>query len=58
MKEDIFEIWYKDIDPDTGNITKQMLLGISFTKNYAKSICQAMNEYDYEPNREYYIIEK
>jgi hypothetical protein len=54
MKEQ-YEIWYKDIDSDTGNIIKDIYLATTYNRNIANNICRALEQYEYEPNREFYI---
>jgi hypothetical protein len=57
MNESI-EIRYSVIDPDNGNIIKDQIVAIAFNKYDANMIIQALTEYDYEPNREYYTKSK
>jgi hypothetical protein len=52
-----FEVYFVDIDPDSGDITQEIVVAEALNEDYAKSITDHlgradMNSYD-DPNREY-----
>lgn len=51
-----WEIRFKDIDPDTGDISQDLPVAITTKEEYANTIMHALNRYSYEPNREYYVM--
>lgn len=51
-----WEIRFKDIDPDTGDVINDLPMSISLDEQSAGSIVSALNLVDEEPNRRYYMI--
>lgn len=53
-----YEIHFKDIDPDTGNITQTDMLAIAYHFSNANWIKFALENVSGEPNRVFYIVEQ
>jgi len=53
-----YEIRARDIDPDTGDVSKDWPLAIAMKKEAAYLIVHAMNTTDDEPNRMYYALHR
>ena len=54
----IYEIRFKDIDPDSGDISQDVLLATSENEMYARWISHSLefdNAENGDPNREFYI---
>ena len=50
-------IKFKDIDPDTGEISQEMVLAHSMNPLHADMICEALGQADdHSPNRVYFSI--
>jgi hypothetical protein len=49
-----YEIFYKDVDPDSGEIVANIPLALTYKESYAKQICKALEKIEYEPNRDFY----
>lgn len=47
-------IKFKDTDPDTGEISQEMILAQSDNPFHAEMICHALGVTDEEPNRVYF----
>ena len=53
-----YEIRAYDIDPDSGDVSKDWALAITLKKEAADLIVYAMNITDEEPNRMYYTLHR
>ena len=51
-----WEIRYRDVDPDTGDMVTNEPIAITRSERYARWIIHALAETDLEPNREFYIF--
>jgi len=51
-----YEVRAKDIDPDTGEISKDWPIAITRSNASADMIIYALNKCSDEPNREFYIV--
>ena len=51
-----WEIRFKDVDADTGEICQDKPIAISLSEKYANYICNALTKFDYEPNRDFYTL--
>lgn len=54
--ENKHEVRFRDIDPDTGDVSQDMLIAVCETKKYAELVLQALVLADQsdDPNREFY----
>lgn len=50
-----WEIRFKDIDPDTGDITQDKPIAMTTKIEYATGIMEALSKTMEDPNREFYI---
>lgn len=50
-----WEVRYKDVDPDTGDISQDKPMALTLDIQHAANIALALNKVEEEPNREYYI---
>jgi hypothetical protein len=53
-----YEIRARDIDPDTGDVSKDWALAIALQKEAADMIAYSLNITDEEPNRMYYVLHR
>ncbi len=53
----MYEIHYKQIDPDTGGIIREERIATCDSMRHANWIKNVLNAHDDEPNREYSVIE-
>ena len=50
-----WEIRFKDVDPDTGDITQDIPIAMSLDLEHASGIIDALSKAMEDPNREFYI---
>jgi hypothetical protein len=56
-----YEIRFKDIDPDSGDVSQDVMLATSQNEMYARWISHSLgfdNAENGDPNREFYIVVK
>ena len=53
-----WEIRFRDIDPDTGLISRDIPMAITTIENYADLIAETLQRADESPNREYYVLHR
>jgi hypothetical protein len=49
-----YEVYMRDIDPDSGAITTNHPIALVNREAYANIICKSLNKYNDEPNRDFY----
>ena len=59
-----YEIRFKDIDPDTGDVSQDLPIALSMSENNARWVLEALTREWFDlngandPNREFYIIKR
>lgn len=53
----MYEIYYKQIDPDTGTVVREERIATCDSMRHANWIKNVLNTHDDDPNREYYSKE-
>jgi hypothetical protein len=50
-----YQVWFQDIDPDTGKISQTQLIGIAENKTKALWLVESLVKNNEDPNRDFII---